>query len=110
MGLSNGAQFPADALEKFGVAGEKAVIFFFGQDDAPSCSKQIAAFDANLAAFKAAGVKRAEKRGAKVAAKSGRSKLRKAMTVISATNTLKAAGAKYAEKRETAKAADKTGE
>ena len=56
MGLSNGAQFPADALEKFGVAGEKAVIFFFGQDDAPSCSKQIAAFDANLAAFKAAGV------------------------------------------------------
>ena len=61
-------------------------------------------------AFKAAGVKRAEKRGAKVAAKSVRSKLRKAMTVISATNTLKAAGAKYAEKRETAKAADKTGE
>lgn len=51
MGLSKGAQFPADALEKFGVAGEKAVIFFFGQDDAPSCSKQIAAFDANFAAF-----------------------------------------------------------
>ena len=56
MGLSSGAQFPADALEKFGVAGEKAVIFFFGQDDAPSCSKQIAAFNENFAAFEAAGV------------------------------------------------------
>ena len=30
MGLSKGAQFPAAALEKFGVAGEKAVLFFFG--------------------------------------------------------------------------------
>ena len=56
MGLSKGAQFPADALEKFGVAGEKAVIFFFGQDDAPSCSKEIAAFDANFATFATAGV------------------------------------------------------
>ena len=56
MGLSKGAQFPADALEKFGVAGQKAVIFFFGQDDAPSCSKQIAAFDANFATFANAGV------------------------------------------------------
>ena len=56
MGLSKGAQFPADALEKFGVAGEKAVIFFFGQDDAPSCSKQIAAFDASFKAFADSGV------------------------------------------------------
>ena len=57
MGLSKGAQFPADALDKFGVTGEKAVIFFFGQDDAPSCSKQIAAFDASFGAFADAGVK-----------------------------------------------------
>lgn len=56
MGLCMGDQFPADALVKFGVAGEKAVIFFFGQDDAPSCSKQIAAFDASFAAFADAGV------------------------------------------------------
>ena len=56
MGLSKGAQFPPDALEKFGVAGEPAVIFFFGQDDAPSCSKQIAAFDASFATFAKAGV------------------------------------------------------
>ena len=57
MGLSKGAQFPADSLKKFGVTGKKAVIFFFGQDDAPSCSKQIAAFDANFAAFSDADVK-----------------------------------------------------
>ena len=56
MGLSVGAQFPADVLEKWGVAGEKAVIFFFGQDDAPSCAKEIAAFDANFPAFSKAGV------------------------------------------------------
>ena len=56
MGLSKGAQFPADALEKFGVAGEKAVIFFFGQDDAPSCSKQIEAFDRDYASFANKGV------------------------------------------------------
>jgi peroxiredoxin Q/BCP len=56
MGLSEGAQFPSDALEKLGVLGKKAVIFFFGQDDAPSCSKQIAAFDANFDAFTNAGV------------------------------------------------------
>ena len=55
MGLSQGAQFPADALEKFGVA-EKAVLFFFGQDDAPSCSKQIAAFDGQFSEFSNAGV------------------------------------------------------
>ena len=56
MGLSNGDTFPAAALEKFGVAGKPAVLFFFGQDDAPSCSKQIAAFDDNFATFADAGV------------------------------------------------------
>merc|ERR1712070_443957 len=56
MGLSKGAQFPVEALDKFGVAGKKAVIFFFGADDAPSCSKQIEAFDNKLAAFANAGV------------------------------------------------------
>lgn len=57
MGLSKGAQFPVDALTKFGVEGEKAVIFFFGQDDAPSCSKQIAAFDAQFATFADANIR-----------------------------------------------------
>lgn len=33
MGLSRGDTFPADALEKFGVAGNKAVLFFYGADD-----------------------------------------------------------------------------
>jgi len=33
-----------------------AVVFFYGADDAPSCSKQIAAFDGAAAEFAAAGV------------------------------------------------------
>ena len=56
MGLSSGAQFPQDALDKFGVAGKKAVLFFYGADDAPSCSKQIKSFGESLSKFEAAGV------------------------------------------------------
>ena len=56
MGLSKGAQFPSDALSKFGVAGSPAVLFFFGADDAPSCSKQIASFGDALPKFTDAGV------------------------------------------------------
>merc|ERR1719160_1336043 len=56
MGLDSGAQFPTEALDKFGVAGKKAVLFFYGADDAPSCSKQIKSFAENLPAFEAAGV------------------------------------------------------
>lgn len=56
MGLSVGDKFPASALQTCGVSGKKAVVFFFGADDAPSCSKEISAFDAAAAEFKDAGV------------------------------------------------------
>jgi len=45
MGLAVGDTFPTAAAKKCGVAGRKAVVFFYGADDAPSCSKQIAAFE-----------------------------------------------------------------
>lgn len=43
-------------MQTCGVSGKKAVIFFYGADDAPSCSKEISAFDAALAEFKESGV------------------------------------------------------
>jgi peroxiredoxin Q/BCP len=56
MGLKVGEQFPSSALKQFGVGGKKAVLFFYGADDAPSCSKQIAAFSAATDDFKKAGI------------------------------------------------------
>jgi len=56
MGLSAGEKFPASALKACGVSGKKAVVFFYGADDAPSCSKEISAFDAAAATFKDSGV------------------------------------------------------
>merc|ERR1712146_653031 len=56
MGLSVGDQFPASALKTLGVSGKKAVVFFYGADDAPSCSKELSAFDAAAAEFKDSGV------------------------------------------------------
>jgi len=55
MGLSEGDAFPASALQTCGISGKKAVVFFYGADDAPSCSKEIAAFDSALNDFKQAG-------------------------------------------------------
>ena len=55
MGLAVGDKFPAPALKSFGVSGKKAVIFFYGADDAPSCSKELAAFDDALDEFKSFG-------------------------------------------------------
>jgi len=55
MGLSVGEQFPASALKTCGVSGKKAVVFFYGADDAPSCSKEIAGFDSALSEFKDTG-------------------------------------------------------
>merc|ERR1719353_609010 len=52
MGLSVGDKFP---VSKVPVSG-KAVIFFYGADDAPSCSKEISAFGAAADEFKDAGV------------------------------------------------------
>jgi len=55
MGLKVGDSFPAPALKKFGVAGKKAVVFFYGADDAPSCEKEISAFSAATDEFKKDG-------------------------------------------------------
>ena len=43
-------------MKACGVNGKKAVVFFYGADDAPSCSKEISAFDAALDEFKDSGV------------------------------------------------------
>ena len=55
MGLAVGDQFPAEALKSFGVSGKKAVVFFYGADDAPSCKKELAAFDEFMDEFKTLG-------------------------------------------------------
>jgi len=38
-----------------GVSGKKAVVFFYGADDAPSCKKELAAFDEFMEDFKTLG-------------------------------------------------------
>eukprot|EP00316_Scyphosphaera_apsteinii_P022589 CAMPEP_0119301096 /NCGR_PEP_ID=MMETSP1333-20130426/2929_1 /TAXON_ID=418940 /ORGANISM="Scyphosphaera apsteinii, Strain RCC1455" /LENGTH=166 /DNA_ID=CAMNT_0007303075 /DNA_START=144 /DNA_END=644 /DNA_ORIENTATION=+ len=56
MGLSVGDQIPPTRLQDLGIRGKKAVIFFYGADDAPSCSKELAKFDEQLPMFKRADV------------------------------------------------------
>lgn len=56
MGLSVGEKFPAAPLKAWGVSGKKACVFFYGADDAPSCSKELLAFDGAMADFKAKGL------------------------------------------------------
>ena len=51
-----GDKFPAPALSKFGCSGKKSVVFFYGADDAPSCSKQIMGMDEALPEFESMGV------------------------------------------------------
>ena len=53
--LAVGEEFPSDALKEWGVAGKPAVIYFFGADGSPSCTKEAAAFDAAAEDFKALG-------------------------------------------------------
>jgi peroxiredoxin Q/BCP len=65
MGLEVGDQFPPSALQKCGVSGKNAVVFFYGADDAPSCSKEISAFEANLDTFQEYGVEVVGVRNAK---------------------------------------------
>ena len=43
MGAAVGDKLPSSVLSTCGVSGKKAVIFFYGADDAPSCSKEIGA-------------------------------------------------------------------
>ena len=38
MSIAVGEQFPAPALSKIGVAGKAAVLYFYGADEAPSCT------------------------------------------------------------------------
>ena len=38
MSVAVGEQFPAGALSKIGVAGKPAVLYFYGADEAPSCT------------------------------------------------------------------------
>lgn len=38
-------RFPAAAAQKFGITGKKSVVYFFGADGSPSCTKEAAAFD-----------------------------------------------------------------
>ena len=54
--LAVGSTMPKSVLSKCGISGKKAVVFFYGADDAPSCSKEISAFDAAAPTFKEAGV------------------------------------------------------
>merc|ERR1719453_587225 len=56
MGLAVGEQMPPSVLRNAGVANKKAVLFFYGADDAPSCSKELSSFEEALSAFTSAGV------------------------------------------------------
>jgi len=56
MGLEVGDKMPPSVLSQCGVSGKNAVVFFYGADDAPSCSKEIGAFEESLDTFAEAGV------------------------------------------------------
>lgn len=53
--LQEGEKFPADAAAKLGVKGKNAVVYFYGADGSPSCTKQAIAFDGANAQFKKLG-------------------------------------------------------
>ena len=53
MGLAVGQPFPATALKKWQIAGKPAVIYFYGADESPSCTKECSAFSTSFADFKA---------------------------------------------------------
>mmetsp|Transcript_78515 Transcript_78515/g.157026 ORF Transcript_78515/g.157026 Transcript_78515/m.157026 type:complete len:182 (-) Transcript_78515:104-649(-) len=55
MGLTVGEQFPAPALKKWGLSGKPSVIYFYGADESPSCTKQAQAFDELFDDFKGLG-------------------------------------------------------
>ena len=38
MSVAVGEQFPTGALSKIGVSGKPAVLYFYGADEAPSCT------------------------------------------------------------------------
>ena len=44
-------QFPTAPLKSWGLSGKPSVVYFYGADEAPSCTKQAAAFDGSLDEF-----------------------------------------------------------
>merc|ERR1719410_2081595 len=54
-GIQVGDVFPKNALKKMGVSSKKAVVYFYGADDAPSCKKQNDAFSSRSNEFKKLG-------------------------------------------------------
>ena len=55
MSISVGEKFPAASLSKLGCSGQNAVVYFYGADEAPSCTKQAQGFSDSIGDF--AGVK-----------------------------------------------------
>ena len=53
--LQEGESFPDSAATKFGIKGKNAVVYFYGADGSPSCTKQAIAFDQKAAEFKDLG-------------------------------------------------------
>lgn len=51
MSLAVGSSFPSGALSKIGVKGKPAVLYFYGADESPSCTKQAEGFSADAGAF-----------------------------------------------------------
>jgi len=49
--IAVGEPFPASALSKIGVAGKPAVLYFYGADESPSCTKEAEGFDAEKGVF-----------------------------------------------------------
>ena len=56
MGLSVGDKFPERALKSWGLSSKPCVVYFYGADGSPSCTKEAKAFDTVLSDFKALGV------------------------------------------------------
>jgi peroxiredoxin len=51
--LKTGETFPEDVAGALGVKGKNAVVFFYGADGSPSCTKEVGGFSAAAADFKA---------------------------------------------------------
>ena len=47
--ISVGEKLPKSVLSKAGLSGKKGALFFYGADDAPSCSKELSLFEVSLA-------------------------------------------------------------
>ena len=49
--ISVGEKLPKSVLSKAGLSGKKGALFFYGADDAPSCSKELSEFEVRSPAF-----------------------------------------------------------